>query len=91
MDSTAMEMERIYVLKEYQGKAVGQILLDKAISLAGDADVKEVWLGVWEKNLKAINFYRRNGFVVFATHLFKLGTDKQTDLMMRIEIGCSRN
>jgi ribosomal protein S18 acetylase RimI-like enzyme len=45
-----------------------------------------VWLGVWEKNEKAIGFYKRNGFVEFDKHLFTLGTDVQTDIMMRREL-----
>jgi ribosomal protein S18 acetylase RimI-like enzyme len=45
-----------------------------------------VWLGVWEENKKAIQFYTKNGFVAFDQHIFKLGDDEQTDIMMRLEI-----
>jgi ribosomal protein S18 acetylase RimI-like enzyme len=45
-----------------------------------------LWLGVWEHNQKAINFYERNGFVTFGSHNFMLGNDKQTDLLMRRSI-----
>jgi ribosomal protein S18 acetylase RimI-like enzyme len=42
-----------------------------------------VWLGVWEENERALNFYKKNGFVEFDKHIFILGEDKQTDLMMK--------
>jgi ribosomal protein S18 acetylase RimI-like enzyme len=42
-----------------------------------------VWLGVWEKNARAIRFYEKNGFVAFDKHLFKLGDEEQTDIMMK--------
>jgi len=43
-------------------------------------------LGVWEKNQRAINFYKKNGFVEFDKHIFKLGEDKQTDIMMKLKL-----
>ncbi|MBK9719025.1 MAG: GNAT family N-acetyltransferase [Saprospiraceae bacterium] len=82
----AVEIERIYVLNAFQGKRVGQALFGKAIEIARQKGADYVWLGVWEENLKAINFYKKNGFVVFDKHLFKLGNDEQTDLMMKLEL-----
>ena len=55
-DESALEIERIYVLKEFHGKKVGQILYDKAIELAKEKSVEYVWLGVWEQNPRAIRF-----------------------------------
>ncbi len=85
-DSTSLEIERIYVLKEFHGQKVGQLLYVKAIEIAKQAKAKYVWLGVWEKNPRAISFYKRNGFVEFDKHIFKLGDDEQTDLMMRLDL-----
>lgn len=82
----AVEIERIYILQAFQGKSVGQALFGKAIEIAMEKGADYVWLGVWEENLKAINFYKKNGFVVFDKHLFKLGDDEQTDLMMKLEL-----
>ncbi|WP_282074088.1 GNAT family N-acetyltransferase [Polaribacter atrinae] len=82
----ALEIERIYVLKEFHGKKVGQILYDKALELAQEKDVENVWLGVWEENPRAIRFYEKNGFVLFEKHVFKLGNDEQTDIMMKLEM-----
>lgn len=85
-NENALEIERIYVLKAFQGKRVGQVLFEKAIEMAEQKEVDFVWLGVWEHNAKAIRFYRKNGFEVFDKHVFMLGHDKQTDLMMKRQI-----
>jgi ribosomal protein S18 acetylase RimI-like enzyme len=85
-DDKALEIERIYILKEFHGKNVGQILYDKAIEVARQKNADYVWLGVWEENPRAINFYKKNGFVEFDKHIFKLGDDKQTDIMMKLKL-----
>ena len=81
----ALEIERIYVLKEFYGKKVGQVLLKKAIDVAREKKVGFVWLGVWDQNHRAIAFYKKNGFVAFDQHVFRLGNEEQTDLMMKLE------
>lgn len=85
-DDKALEIERIYVLKDYYGKKVAQLLYDKAIEIATRLKSEYVWLGVWEENARAINFYRKNGFVEFDKHSFMLGDDEQTDIMMKLEL-----
>lgn len=85
-DSEALEIERIYVAKAFHGKKVGQLLYDKAIEIAKHKKVDYVWLGVWEENRRAIHFYQKNGFVEFDKHIFKLGNDEQTDIMMKLKI-----
>lgn len=85
-DNTALEIERIYVTKAYHGKKVGQLLYDKAIEVAKEKKVGYVWLGVWEENHRAIQFYTKNGFVAFDKHIFELGDDAQTDIMMKLEL-----
>lgn len=85
-DNKALEIERIYVSKEFHGKYVGQLLYSKAIEIAKDKNVNYVWLGVWEENLRAISFYKKNGFVEFDKHIFKLGDDEQTDIMMKLNL-----
>lgn len=83
-DDKALEIERIYVLQEFHGKKVGQLLYDQAIHLAKEKKADYVWLGVWEKNHRAIQFYTKNGFVEFDQHIFVLGDDEQTDIMMKL-------
>lgn len=85
-DDKALEIERIYVLKEFHGKKVGQLLYDKAIQVATETRTDYVWLGVWEENSRAIAFYKKNGFVEFDKHIFRLGDDEQTDIMMKLQL-----
>jgi ribosomal protein S18 acetylase RimI-like enzyme len=85
----AVEIERIYVLKEYHGKNIGQILCDKAIERAKQNKADYLWLGVWEENPRAIKFYQKNGFVEYDKHIFKLGDDEQTDILMRLKLNHS--
>ncbi len=85
-DENALEIERIYVLQAFQGKKIGQLLYEKALEIAGQRNADYIWLGVWEENLKAINFYKKNGFTAFDKHIFKLGNDEQTDIMMKREM-----
>jgi len=82
----ALEIERIYVLNEFHGIKVGQLLFEIAVKRARELGVNYVWLGVWENNQKAISFYKKNGFVEFDKHIFKLGNDEQIDIMMKLEL-----
>ena len=85
-DANALEIERIYVIKEYQGKKAGQQLYEKTIQVAKEKMLKYIWLGVWQENSKAIQFYVKNGFEIFDQHVFKLGDEEQTDFLMRLFI-----
>lgn len=82
-----LEIERIYVLTSFHGTGVGQQLYEHALSIAVEKNASCLWLGVWEHNRKAIRFYEKNGFTAFDTHIFTLGSDRQTDILMRKEIG----
>ena len=85
-DNDALEIERIYVLKAFHGKKVGQLLFDKAIEIAKELHVAYVWLGVWEENKRALQFYTKNGFVEFDQHVFVLGEEAQTDIVMKLQL-----
>lgn len=82
-DPLALEIERIYVKATHHGKKIGQKLYDKAFEIAEQTNKKSIWLGVWEENPRAIRFYEKNGFVAFDKHIFRMGKDEQTDIMMR--------
>jgi ribosomal protein S18 acetylase RimI-like enzyme len=85
-NDNALEIERIYVLKDFYGKNIGKLLYEKALSIAKQKKVEYIWLGVWEENPRAISFYKKNGFVEFDKHIFKLGEDEQTDIMMKLQL-----
>ncbi len=85
-DDDALEIERIYVLREYQGRNIGQLFYEKSIEIASQINADYIWLGVWEKNPKAISFYKKNGFIEFGRHTFQLGNDRQMDIMMKLQL-----
>ena len=82
----ALEIERIYVKKEFQGQGIGAAMLKKIRAIALHRTKSYMWLGVWEHNLKAIDFYEKNGFVKFGRHPYYIGKDKQMDWLMRFDL-----
>ncbi len=82
-DENSLEIERIYVKSSHHGKKVGQLLYKKALETAVELEKKYLWLGVWEKNHRAVSFYKKNGFEEFGKHIFRLANEEQTDLMMK--------
>lgn len=84
--ANSMELERIYIKKQYQGQGFGKIVLEKTVQLAKALQKKLIWLGVWEHNLKAIKFYQRFGFQKFDKHVYPVGDDPQIDWMMKLNL-----
>jgi ribosomal protein S18 acetylase RimI-like enzyme len=82
-DSKSVEVERIYVRKEYEGKGLGKVLMEYVFQQAKQNKKKYVWLGVWEKNVNAIAFYEKMGFKQAGQHLFQIGNELQSDLIMK--------
>ena len=83
MPTTTLEIERIYIVEKHQGKKLGKSLLNFALKLGKNKAVDFIWLGVWDQNHKAIEFYKRNQFETFSTHTFVLGEEQQIDLLMK--------
>ena len=82
----AIEIARIYAVRNSIGKGVGSALMNKCVDIAREKDYHTVWLGVWEHNHRAIEFYTRWGFEKFAEHDFILGNDIQKDWLMKKDI-----
>lgn len=78
----ALEVERIYLLPQFQHHGLGNLLLDYAENLAVKEQKDYLWLGVYEKNLPAQSFYQKYGFVQEAAHIFQVGEDSQTDYLL---------
>lgn len=76
------ELHRIYVSGDWQGRGVANQLMRAIDAAAARAGSDCIWLGVWERNLKAIAFYSKCGFSVVGEHPFMLGHDRQSDLIM---------
>ena len=78
-----MEIVRFYALKEWIGRGVGAALMTACLAEARQRGCGALWLDVWERNPRAIAFYRRWGFADVGTQAFLLGDDRQTDILMQ--------
>ncbi|RZI48248.1 GNAT family N-acetyltransferase [Lactococcus kimchii] len=85
-DINALEIERIYIKTHFKRLGLGRYLLNYAINQAKELKKTSVWIGVWEKNINALNFYKKMNFVYFSEHIFKLGREKQRDILMKLVI-----
>ena len=83
----ALEIERIYLYKKHQGKGIGKTMINQSVKVAKEKNKSKIWLGVWSKNPAAIGFYKKMGFAVFDTHIFKMGGDEQLDYVMEKKVG----
>jgi ribosomal protein S18 acetylase RimI-like enzyme len=83
---SAIEIARLYAAKGFIGKGVGRLLMQACIDEATKKEIETIWLCVWEKNQRAINFYAAWGFQKFGECEFILGNDVQHDWMMRKEL-----
>lgn len=85
-NTNSIELSRVYVLNEFQGKGFGRILIEKAINVAKKANKKHIWLSVWTENKNAIGFYKRYNFYIDGKTKFKLGQDIQEDYIMKKDV-----
>jgi ribosomal protein S18 acetylase RimI-like enzyme len=73
---------RFYVDPIRHGHGIAQTLMDAVLTTARADAAHTIWLGVWERNPRAIAFYRKCGFEDVGSHPFLVGTDLQTDRVM---------
>lgn len=82
-----IELARLYVSRDQLGRGVGEALMSRVVEEAERAGHATLWLGVWERNERAQRFYRRWQLDVVGSHVFVVGSDPQTDLVMSRRIG----
>ena len=82
----AFEVERIYLLSKHSRKGYGRKAFENIFQIGRKKGYEKIWLGVWEYNKNAIEFYKHMGFKMFSKHSFLLGDDNQTDLLLKIDI-----
>ncbi|MCM3699668.1 GNAT family N-acetyltransferase [Paenibacillus macerans] len=82
MGDESLEIERIYIRSKFHRKGLGKYLINKAMEIAISQAKKTVWLGVWEKNENAIDFYKKMDFVQTGAHSFCMGDEEQIDFIM---------
>lgn len=76
------EVQRLYVERGWHGRGVAQALMDALLAQARTQGGDVAWLGVWERNPRAIAFYRKMGFGPVGEHVFTVGSDPQRDLVL---------
>ena len=81
-----VQIERIYVEPDVQGRGIGQKLLLFAQEQAKTKGAEWLWLSVWQANPPAVRFYERNGYEIFGTETFVVGTDEQLDWLMKKQV-----
>jgi ribosomal protein S18 acetylase RimI-like enzyme len=86
-DDAAIEIVRLYSFTRWIGTGVGAALMQRCLDEVAARGRPTIWLGVWERNARAIAFYRRWGFTDVGSHSFQLGTDRQTDRVMARRVG----
>jgi ribosomal protein S18 acetylase RimI-like enzyme len=82
-----LELKRLYVARAWHGQGVAQALMDAALDAARVRGAETLWLGVWERNARAVAFYRKYGFTRVGEHTFVLGSDAQTDWLLAMPLG----
>jgi ribosomal protein S18 acetylase RimI-like enzyme len=82
-----LELKRIYVARAWHGQGVAQALMAAAIEAARARGARTLWLGVWERNPRAVAFYAKYGFTRVGEHTFVLGSDTQTDWLFVRPLG----
>ncbi|AUC82749.1 GNAT family N-acetyltransferase [Lacinutrix sp. Bg11-31] len=85
-EQESIELERIYILSQFQNKGLGKLFLNEIIAQAKTHNASFLWLGVWSKNKNAIRFYERLCFKQFDTHAFYLGSERQLDSLMKLDL-----
>lgn len=78
-----IELERLYLLQQQQGKKIGALLMDYCIHYATEHGFDQLWLNVWEKNTRAIAFYLQHDFETTDQSVMMRGNDPQVALWMK--------
>lgn len=88
--SRQVELARIYADRRWHGQGLGLALLDRCVEAATEWNADVLWLGVWEKNPRAIAFYEKNGFRAVGDQAFQVGADRQRDIVMARSLDAKR-
>lgn len=81
-DASAIEIVRLYAGRHWIGAGVGAVLMQRCLDEAASRGRHAIWLGVWERNARAIGFYQRWHFSIVGSQPFQLGADRQNDRVM---------
>lgn len=83
LGANTIELQRLYVDRKFHGLGIGAAMMRDGLEFAMNLGVDWIWLGVWERNFRAQEFYTRWGFERFSEHIFQMGDDPQTDWLLK--------
>lgn len=79
----SIEVQRLYVMPRFKRRGLGSFLMSKAVDFAREEKVDWLWLGVWQYNFAAQEFYKNWGYERFSEHIFAVGEDEQVDFLLK--------
>ena len=77
------EVQRLYLLREYQGGGRGSMMLRHAIDYLLADGPRPLWIGVFSENLGAQRLYGRHGFKLVGEYKFMVGDHADREFIMR--------
>jgi diamine N-acetyltransferase len=86
LGNNTIELQRLYIHPLHQGLKAGAKLMEASLAYSTKGNFEWIWLGVWEKNFKAQQFYKKFGFAKFAEHVFQMGDDPQIDWLLKLKL-----
>ena len=85
-EANAIELQRIYVLAQLKGHGLGRALLSKCVEIGRDRGFQQLFLGVWDKNVAAQEFYERIGMKRVGTTGFNDGKNDFLNFVYAVNI-----
>lgn len=81
-----IQLYRFYVDRSAQGRGLAQLLMAAVHQAACEFHGRHLWLSVWERNPRAIAFYKKAGFEDVGATDFFVGPDRQRDRVLVAEV-----
>jgi diamine N-acetyltransferase len=81
-DARILELGRLYVDEQWHGRGLATALMRAAFANAGERNASHLWLGVFERNVRAQRFYAKCGFSAIGNYVFQVGNDPQSDFIL---------
>lgn len=84
--ANSIELHRLYLVERVWGSGIGDLLLEHCLQFARELEKDVLWLGVWEQNPRAVNFYAKHGFTRVGSLEFPYGDSVGINAVMQIDL-----
>lgn len=85
LESTAGEVQQLYVLAKYHNLRLGTRLMELGLSWLDSQARSPIYIGVWSENLGAQRFYGRYGFHKVGEYGFPVGGTIDREFILKRE------